>query len=88
MATAKEIKGESPWDLIEITDDLGGHWRYGRGAHAQKATAAHVKVQGGQSTLVKDNSGRPLLHLDDEGLPEKIVVRFDPSGDFEYDLVG
>jgi hypothetical protein len=95
MATAKDIKTGPQWDWIEITDDLGGHWRYGRGDHARSAPAVHVQVKGDKPTLLKDGSGRPVLHLEEEGLPEKIIVRFEdpgsgsiPKGDYQYELVG
>src|SRR5262249_34426047 len=102
MATAREVKPGPNWEYLEVTDELGGHWRYGRKGRAEGAPAPVIAVKDGTPRLLTERSGRPLLRQDEEGLPETIIVRLDHAvpepivgeagtsggGEFEFELIG
>jgi hypothetical protein len=102
MATAQEIKVGPRWEFLEVIDDRGGHWRYGRKGRAEGQPQPHVRVVGDSPTLTRARDGQPLLRSDQEGLPETIIVRLDHAvpepivgergtaggGEFEFELVG
>ena len=102
MAMAREIKIAPHWEFLEVVDDRGGHWRYGRKGRAEGEPQPHVRVVGETPRLTPGPDGRPLLRCDAEGLPETIIVRLDHAvsepivgesgttggGAFEFELVG
>jgi hypothetical protein len=102
MAAARDIKVGPDWEFLEVLDDRGGHWRYGRKGRAEGEPQPHVWVVDDKPTLTKRSDGRPLLRRDEEGLPEIIIVRLDHAvaepivgksgtaggGTFEFELVG
>ena len=64
---------------LEIEDDDGRRWRYGKRGDAPPSATVHVRGNHGTVGLVRGSDGKAILRQDGHGLPPEIVIQFSVS---------